>query len=223
MKDNGIDRALSFVASATLPPLAESGLDARFSAAAGGNAYQLGRAGEFITSYQLGFSRASIKRSSQPHSGHASCVNSSGADGDGLAKTLNSLALSCSILCFVTTETSNKYNVPFSVRQSFPLNEVRRMSFHEFIGRLSRAQVSENDRKWMPKWLAEYASFLRQDSGQKLKLNEKDVLTFLRGLRDRGVPAWQRLQATRTLDWYQSLVGKRQMVDFSPIVTKLNQ
>ena len=97
------------------------------------------------------------------------------------------------------------------------------MSLHEFIGRLSRAQVSENDRKWMPKWLAEYASFLRQDSDQKLSLNEPDVLRFLRGLRDRGVPAWQRLQATRTLDWYQSLVGKRQMVEFSPVVTKLHE
>ena len=97
------------------------------------------------------------------------------------------------------------------------------MSLHEFIGRLSRAQVSENDKKWMPKWLAEYASFSRQDSSQKLSLNEPDVLRFLRGLRDRGVPAWQRLQATRTLDWYQSLVGKQQTVDFSPIVTKLNE
>ena len=111
----------------------------------------------------------------------------------------------------------------FMCYSGFPLDEVRRMSLHEFIGRLSRAQVSENDRKWMPKWVAEYSSNFRQDSSQELKLNEPDVLTFLRGLRDRGVPAWQRLQATRSLDWYQSLVGKQQLVDFSPMGTKLNE
>ncbi len=79
------------------------------------------------------------------------------------------------------------------------------MSAYEFIGRLSRAQVRENDKKWMPKWLAEYASFSRQDSSQKLMLRESDVLDFLQTLRDRGVPAWQRLQAARTLDWYPGI------------------
>ena len=59
-----------------------------------------------------------------------------------------------------------------------PLKRDEIMSLHEFMERLSRAQVSENVKKWMPKWLGVYASCLGQDSDQRLTLNEPDVLTL---------------------------------------------
>src|SRR5690606_6910270 len=63
-----------------------------------------------------------------------------------------------------------------------------------FRHRLSRVQVHPDDLKWMPVWLDEYARPQSTADGQLLVVNAERVLAFLRGLRDRGAPAWQRLQ-----------------------------
>ena len=49
----------------------------------------------------------------------------------------------------------------------------------------------------MTVWLDEYARPQTTADGQLLVVNAERVLAFLRGLRDRGAPAWQRLQAVR--------------------------
>jgi hypothetical protein len=42
---------------------------------------------------------------------------------------------------------------------------------------------------------------------------EREVVEFLRSLRDHGTPAWQRLQAVRAIEAYQSLVHVIDAVD----------
>ncbi len=91
-----------------------------------------------------------------------------------------------------------------------------------FRDRLGRSQVHPNDRRWMPMWVAEYAS-QQPSEAERLEVSDERVLCFLRSLRDRGVPAWQRLQAARAIEWYQGIVLKHGYVDFSPYIVKLGE
>lgn len=97
------------------------------------------------------------------------------------------------------------------------------MSLDTFRYRIGRAQVHPNDAKWMPSWLGEYASTQNAADGESLAVTADSVLRFLRGLRDRGVPAWQRLQAARSVEWYQALVLGREEVDFARFKKKLGE
>ncbi len=79
------------------------------------------------------------------------------------------------------------------------------MTVELFRQRLTRAQLHPNDRQWMPTWLEQYAT--QQPPGiEALEVTEVRGLIFLRSLRDRGVPTWQRLQAARAVEWYQAMV-----------------
>ncbi|MFO7906007.1 MAG: hypothetical protein R6U98_25330 [Pirellulaceae bacterium] len=75
----------------------------------------------------------------------------------------------------------------------------------------------------MPKWLDEYAGRQDQRGGDVPRIDPETVLGFLRSLRDPGAPAWQRPQAARALEWYQSLVLDRGDVDFAPFKRKLGE
>lgn len=97
------------------------------------------------------------------------------------------------------------------------------MSVEQFRARLSRVQIHPNDLKWMPSWLTEYALSQSLDASAPLVVDEQTVLTFLRSLRDRRVPAWQRLQAARAVEWYQSLVLDRTDLDFGSFKRKLGE
>lgn len=95
------------------------------------------------------------------------------------------------------------------------------MSLALFCQRLGRVEISLNDRRWMPRWLDQYASQAVGSAGENLPVTEERVLSYLRGLRDAGVPAWQRLQAARAVEWYQALVLERADVDFARFKEKL--
>ena len=84
------------------------------------------------------------------------------------------------------------------------------MTVEHFRDRLERSQAHPNDRRWMPMWLGEYAA-QQPNVGERLEVSEERVLRFLRSLRDRGVPPWQRLQAARAIEWYQGIVLKHEM------------
>jgi len=97
------------------------------------------------------------------------------------------------------------------------------MSVEQFCFRLGKSQIHPNDKKWMPPWLEEYAKGLGSGQAVALPVTEEGVLAFLRSLRDRGVPAWQRLQAARSVEWYQELVLQRREVDFGGFKRKLGE
>ena len=91
------------------------------------------------------------------------------------------------------------------------------MSVALFRERLKRSRLPANDVQCMPRWLEEFARTHPESNGL-IPLSDPadpDVLTFLRTLRDRKIPCWQRLQAARTLEWYQMLVLRNSLVDFS--------
>ena len=74
----------------------------------------------------------------------------------------------------------------------------------------------------MPSWFAEFAKN-RTISDGLVRFAKEDVLKFLQKLRDQRVPSWQRLQAARSLEWYQTMVLQVSTVDFSEFKLKLQE
>jgi integron integrase len=95
------------------------------------------------------------------------------------------------------------------------------MSVEVFCYRLGKTQVAAADKKWMPLWLEKYASTSVKTADGNLVLTRESVLDFLVKLKKGGTPAWQRLQATRTLEWYQKLLLDGGPVDFSEFIKGL--
>lgn len=85
--------------------------------------------------------------------------------------------------------------------------------------------VEDKKRKWMAKWFEGYIRFHRfhtKDSCLKIPVTLELLVPFLKQLRDRKIPAWQRLQAAKSAEAYEILVLRTQ-VDFSPITKKLQE
>lgn len=89
------------------------------------------------------------------------------------------------------------------------------MSVEVFCYRIAKTELAKNDKQWMPKWLEKYAATAERLPDGNLVLSQELTKGFLVKLKSGGVPAWQRLQAARTLDWYQRLVLQSESVDFS--------
>jgi hypothetical protein len=96
------------------------------------------------------------------------------------------------------------------------------MSNALFRERLGKSRLHADDILWMPRWLEEFARTHPESDGL-IPFSDADVLKFLQQLRDRKVPSWQRLQAARTLEWYQTLVLRNSLVDFSYYQLKLQE
>lgn len=97
------------------------------------------------------------------------------------------------------------------------------MSVEQYYYRLNRAQLHPKDATYMPKWLEEYALCQKRSTTETLIVDSDHVLAFLRQLRDRGTPAWKRLQACRAVEWYQALVLETDGLDFGPFKRKLGE
>ena len=96
------------------------------------------------------------------------------------------------------------------------------MSVELFRDRLAKSRLHPNDIKWMPSWVAEFSKDRTLADGV-ISFVHQDVLCFLQKLRDRKVPAWQRLQAARSLEWYQTMVLQSSVVDFAHFKLKLQE
>ena len=82
------------------------------------------------------------------------------------------------------------------------------MSVENFCRNLPSLPFGKNDRKWFPKWIRRYAGSLKQGKNDELPVGEPEVIRFLKSLRGNGVPAWQRLQATREVEVYRRHILK---------------
>jgi integron integrase len=96
------------------------------------------------------------------------------------------------------------------------------MSVARFCEILPGTKLPRADKAWFPLWIRRYASSCG-DSGGNLLIHEQQVVEFLRSLRDHGTPAWQRLQAVRALEAYQSLVRGVDAVDLRRIHLALSR
>jgi len=80
------------------------------------------------------------------------------------------------------------------------------MSVERFQVVLKLANIHEDDRVWFGRWLRRYAVFLRQPESVTLLVSQNSVKQFCRTLLAREVPAWQRLQAVRAIEFYRNQV-----------------
>ena len=77
-----------------------------------------------------------------------------------------------------------------------------------FCDALHDAKIGKNDRKWFPKWLRRYAECVQHNQDTAIPIDTERVTRFLQKLRDTGTPAWQRLQAVRAIEAYNTLVRR---------------
>jgi hypothetical protein len=79
------------------------------------------------------------------------------------------------------------------------------MSVVEFQRRLHGAKYAQNDVKYFPLWIRRYSQSVTEEDG-RLPVSVQSVKAFSRSLLASGTPAWQRLQAVRTVEAYRDLV-----------------
>jgi integrase len=99
------------------------------------------------------------------------------------------------------------------------------------IRRLScQSSISKNDKRWFPRWLRRYANALTANgakdspsANENLPVTVPLLISFLRSLRDNGVPAWQRLQAVRAIEAYRNLVRQTDEPCLKDIRLKLSR
>lgn len=96
------------------------------------------------------------------------------------------------------------------------------MTVRKFCWLLNEAKYGKNDKKWFPKWLRRYAVVVSGGEGM-LRVTEEDVIAFSRGLRDHGIPAWQRLQAVRAVQAYRDLVLKTDLPPLQHVLQTLSR
>ena len=80
------------------------------------------------------------------------------------------------------------------------------MSVERFLVVLKLARIHEDDGVWFGRWLRRYAVFLRQPESVPLLVSQASVKQFCRTLLAREVPAWQRHQAVRAIEFYRNQV-----------------
>lgn len=96
------------------------------------------------------------------------------------------------------------------------------MSVARFCELVQSTRLPPADKKWFPRWVRRYASDLGRTSGD-LPVSESEVIPFLRSLRRRGIPAWQRLQAVKAIEAYHSIALKSQSPVLQSIRLKLGR
>lgn len=79
------------------------------------------------------------------------------------------------------------------------------MSVELFAARVRGTALSPTDQQWFLAWIRRYAEAVKAEQGS-LPITREFVIEFLRDLRSRSTPAWQRLQATRAIEAYNTLV-----------------
>ena len=82
------------------------------------------------------------------------------------------------------------------------------MSVDQFCHSLPKLSFHKHDVVWFPRWIRRYAASIGRSNSEQLFVHEEALLSFLRTIRDRGVPAWQRLQAVRAIEAYRQHVLK---------------
>jgi len=66
------------------------------------------------------------------------------------------------------------------------------MSVELFRDRLIKSRLHPNEIQWIPSWVSEFAEDRALVNGV-ISFSHQEVLGFLQKLRERKVPAWQRL------------------------------
>ena len=97
------------------------------------------------------------------------------------------------------------------------------MSANEFSSAVSGFSLRKNDVEWFPRWIFRFSSHLNKNRATVLIVSRKSAVGFSRALRDRNVPAWQRLQAIRAVVCYRQHILKSAEPALDDIVKTLGQ
>lgn len=93
--------------------------------------------------------------------------------------------------------------------------------YEEAFFQRTTVPVSQNDRKWFPRWLQRYASHLGKGHRTDLPVDAEQAIRFSRMLRDSGMKARLRLQAVRALEHYRKTILKKDDGLLEPVKIKL--
>ena len=80
------------------------------------------------------------------------------------------------------------------------------MSTHEFERAVKVEQLSKASKVWFPRWIGRFAAYVKCAGDAPIRVEQEQVIHFLRMLRDKKVPAWQRLQAVEAIECYLTIV-----------------
>ena len=81
-------------------------------------------------------------------------------------------------------------------------------AFEDYLANLKH-QVSRDDRTWFMRWIQRYADFCQCSQQQLLDISKAEVIKFSIMLRDMKIPAFQRLQAVRAIEYYLEKILNR--------------
>jgi len=95
------------------------------------------------------------------------------------------------------------------------------MGVAAFRRQIHAAGVAENDRKWLPIWIEKYAQYHGQLAWQNLDVTPERTIAFLKDLKARSAPAWQRLQVVRALQQYLKIIHHTNSPQLNAIRQKL--
>ena len=95
------------------------------------------------------------------------------------------------------------------------------MSVAQFKHYAAKVQFTDPPPEWAVRWLMRLYEFYEQPLSVDFSFNTVQVVDFLKSMRDRGVPAWQRHQAALTAARYQMMLTGRMDVELGKVVQKL--
>ncbi len=97
------------------------------------------------------------------------------------------------------------------------------MSLGRMRNEVDLAGLGDSQRKWWPRHLKAFAEASQQRPAVEIIVNEDAVIQFLRSRRDVGVPAWQRLEIVRAVQFYQQRVLGKSEPSLDRIRIKLQE
>lgn len=96
------------------------------------------------------------------------------------------------------------------------------MSVAKFLEKLALGSYGKQERKYFPRWIRRYESWLGTKNVD-LAIDFESVVGFSRQLLKSGTEAWQRQQAVRAIDAYRNEVLGASEPSLQPILKKLGQ
>lgn len=97
------------------------------------------------------------------------------------------------------------------------------MLLNQFEQVLAESTFGTEERRWLPKWYQRFEEHLQEAGLNAADVDRDAVVRFLKSLVNRGLPAWQRLQAAKAIHTYHSDVLSLPVLGLNDIIEALSQ
>jgi integron integrase len=95
------------------------------------------------------------------------------------------------------------------------------MSLERFRKHVERLKPRSPNEEWSVRWLKRMFEFWGCPVSENLSFDAQRLIEFLKTMRDRGVPAWQRHQAAVSAGRYQVMLTDSLAPEFKEVIGKL--